>query len=290
MISECIKKYEVRGKKFTAEGSDDEDTDRYIEKHLDLNKNNHYWTLYSGVGEFYGRFGFKSIREMDWLIYEEEIQNSVPELEEYADGQVTILEVKDIPEINKYFTDPKYIPYVNDEVDALIRSTSPEGVSIQNFYLADGVVSSHYGKNYKYVGVRIAHPSIDKETFAIIATSIDTSGIAIHKLFTNLNASSDEQLLAKDLDYVIKFLRIAYYDYFVSRLPDELVKSVKFVVTNHDICTKDKETYDYIFKTLNKTWKLDTGNKDFLPMMKDWAKTGITDGVKWINNGFWCFG
>ena len=162
---------------------------------------------------------------------------------------------------------------------------------VHNFYIRDAVVSSYYGRSYKYVGLKIVHPEIGKQTFAIICGAIDYSGILIQKLFTDLSVESEgqAQLLNQDLAYVVEFLRQVHVaDY--SLLALDFITSIKLLVTTQDICTKDRQTHDYVLNRLRKYWRLDASNKDFLPMMKDWAKPGISDGVKWINNGFWCFG
>ncbi|MCB5942859.1 hypothetical protein LJB68_15135, partial [bacterium 210820-DFI.6.52] len=75
MIGETIKKYEIPGHKFAAPGSDNDEADVYIARHVRLDIYDYYWTLYSGVSELYAEFGFRSLREMNWLIYEEPVQD-----------------------------------------------------------------------------------------------------------------------------------------------------------------------------------------------------------------------
>ena len=298
LISECIKKYEIPGHKFEVIGSDNEDADAYIVQHIRPDTYNYYWTLYSGVSEFYAKFGFKSVPEMNWLIYEEPVMDRTlapaSELESHPDGrtQVTLLKTdSDLPGISQYFSDPACLSYVNADRSPLTRSTNPQYPTVHNFYIRDAVASSYYGRSYKYVGLKIVHPEIGKQTFAIICGAIDYSGILIQKLFTDLSAESEGQseLLTQDLAYVVKFLRHVHVsDYALPTLG--FITSIKLLVTTQDICTKDKQTHDYVVGRLLKDWRLDPSNKDFLPMMKDWGKPGISDGVKWINNGFWCFG
>lgn len=298
LVKECIKKYEVPGYKFQAVGSDNRDADAYISQHVHPLTYNYYWTLYSGVSEFYTRFGFESLPEMNWLIYEEPVsgKSGVPALDlgchPDSRAQVTPLETKsDLSNIGQYFSDPAYISYVNTDPSPLIRSTNLKSPMIHNFYTRDAVVSSYYKQNYKYIGLKIAHPTIGKQTFAIFCGAVDYSGILVQKLFTDLSVANGDQaqLLGQDLIYMLKFLRYVHIvDY--SLLALDFINSVKFLLTTQDIHTKDKETHDYVVGTLAKEWRLDTSNKEFLPMMKDWAKTGISNGVKWINNGFWCFG
>jgi hypothetical protein len=298
LVSECIKKYENPGNKFEAVDSDNDDADAYITQHLRLDTYNYYWTLYSGVSELYAKFGFKSVPEMNWLIYEEPvIDKTLPpraDLEDYPDGgtQVTLLKTDSaLSDINQYFSDPAYASYVNADVSPQTRSTNLQYPMVHNFYTRDAVVSSYYERSYKYIGLKINHLVSGKQTFVIICGAIDYSGILIQKLFTDLNVENEEQarLLVQDLAYVVKFLRhIHVADYSLLNL--DFITSIKLLVTTQDICTKDKQTHDYVVNTLLKDWRLDTSNKDFLPMMKDWAKHGISDGVKWINNGFWCFG
>jgi hypothetical protein len=298
MISEAIKKYEVPGHKFEAVGSDNEDADAFIVQHVRPDTYNYYWTLYSGVSDLYAKFGFKSLPEMNWLIYEEPVMDkAVPpasDLEPYPDGgtRVTLLTTdSDLSDINQYFSDPAYASYVNADASPLVRSTNLQHPMVHNFYTRDAVVSAYYGRSYKYVGLKIAHLAIGKQTFAIICGAIDYSGILVQKLFTDLSVENEAQaqLLVQDLAYVVKFLRHAHVaDYTLLTL--DFITSIKLLLTTQDICTKDRQTHDYVISTLRKHWRLDTSNKDFLPMMKDWAKPGISDGVKWINNGFWCFG
>ena len=104
LISECIKKYEIPGHKFEATNSDNEDADAYIAQYVRPNTYNYYWTLYSGISEFYAKFGFKSVPEMDWLVYEEPVMDKTLapafDLESYPDGrtQVTLLKTdSDLP-------------------------------------------------------------------------------------------------------------------------------------------------------------------------------------------------
>jgi hypothetical protein len=298
MVSECIKKYEVPGHKFEAVGSENEDAETYIAQHVRPDTYNYYWTLYSGVSELYAKFGFKSLPEMNWLIYDEPVMGKTlspaSDLESHTDGgtQVTLLTTNsDLSDINQYFSNPAYASYVNADASPLVRSTNLQHPMVHNFYTRDAVVSSYYGRSYKYVGLKIDHPEIGKLTFVIICGAIDYSGILIQKLFTDLSVESEDQaqLLAEDLAYVVKFLRHVHVtDY--SLLSLDFITSIKLLVTTQDICTKDRQTHDYVVSTLLKDWRLDISNKDFLPMMKDWAKPGISDGVKWINNGFWCFG
>jgi ribosomal protein S18 acetylase RimI-like enzyme len=298
LVSECIKKYEVPGYKFKAIGSDNEVAEAYIADHVRPDNYNYYWTLYSGVSELYAKFGFKSVPEMNWLIYEEPVSDkslvSASELEGYPNGetQVTLLKTgSDLSSINQYFSDPAYASYVNANASPLVRSTNLQNPMVHNFYTRDAVVSSYYARSYKYVGLKIFHPEIGKQTFAIICGAIDYSGILVQKLFTDLSVESEDQtqLLAQDLAYVVKFLRHVHVaDY--SLLALDFITSIKLLLTIQDIHTKDKETHDYVVSILIKDWRLDTSNKDFLPMMKDWAKPSVSNGVKWINNGFWCFG
>lgn len=298
LVSECIKKYEVPGHNFQAAGSDNEDADAYIAKHVRPDIYNYYWTLYSGVSDLYAKFGFRSLPEMNWLIYEEPVTDKtlIPasDLESYPDSstEVTLLKTdSDLSNINRYFSDPAYVSYVNADRSPLVRSTSLQHPMVHNFYTRDAVVSSYYRRSYKYVGLKITHPEIGKQTFAIICGAIDYSGILVQKLFTDLSVESDDQaqLLAQDLTYVVKFLRHVHVaDYLLLTL--DFITSIKLLLTTQDIHTKDKKTHDYVVSTLQKGWRLDTSNKDFLPMMKDWAKPGISEGVEWINNGFWCFG
>jgi hypothetical protein len=298
VVSECIKKYEAPGYKFEAVGSDNDDADAYIAQHVRADTYNYYWTLYSGVSELYAKFGFKSVPEMNWLIYEEPVMDKTlapaSDLESHPDGgtQVTLLKTdSDLSDINQYFSDPAYVSYVNADASPLVRSTNLQHPMVHNFYTRDAVVSSHYGQSYKYVGLKLAHLEISKQTFAIVCGAIDYSGILVQKLFTDLSVESEDQaqLLAQDLAYVVQFLRHVHVSDY-SLLSLDFITSIKLLITTQDICTKDRQTHDYVVSTLLKDWRMDTSNKDFLPMMKDWAKPGISDGVKWINNGFWCFG
>lgn len=299
LIGETIKKYEFPGHKFEAVGSDNEDADAYIVQHVLPDAYSYYWTLYSGISEFYAQFGFKSFPEMNWLIYEEPVADkalsSVFEPDTYPAGgtQVTLLKTdSDLSDINKYFSDPAYVSYVNDGASSsLVRSTNLQHPMVHNFYTRDAVVSAYYGRSYKYIGLKLAHQALNKETFAIICGAIDYSGILVQKLFTNLSVESENEahILTQDLAYVVKFLRHAHVaDY--SLLALDFITSIKLLVSVQDICTKDKQTHDFVVSSLQKDWRLDTSNKDFLPMMKDWGKPGVSDGLKWINNGFWCFG
>ncbi|KAH8696634.1 hypothetical protein BGW36DRAFT_381359 [Talaromyces proteolyticus] len=299
MIGETIEKYEIPGYKFGAVASDNEDADAYIAEHIRPDTYEYYWTLYSGVSEMYAKFGFKSVPEMNWLIYEEPVlDKSHPPpsgLEPYqgVGTQVTFLKTdSDLSNLNQYFSDPAYASYVNSDVSPMVRSTSLHHPMVHNFYARDAVASAYYGRSYNYVGLKIAHSGIGKQTFAIFSGALDYSGILVQKLFTDLRVDneSQRQLLVQDLAYVVKFLRHVHVaDY--SLLDRDFISSIKLMLTTQDICTKDRETHDYVISTLEKSnWRLDTSNSFFLPMMKDWAKPGITEGVKWINNGFWCFG
>lgn len=250
------------------------------------------------MSELYAKFGFKSVPEMNWLIYEEPVVDKTlgpaSNLESYPDDgtQVTLLKTDShLSDINQYFSNPAYSSFVDDDASPLVRSTSLHHPMVHNFYTRDAVVSSYYGRSYKYVGLKIAHPAIGKQMFAIICGAIDYSGILVQKLFTDLSVESEDeaQLLAKDLAYVVQFLRHVHVSDY-SLLSLDFITSIKLLITTQDICTKDRQTHEYVINTLLKDWRLDTSNKDFLPMMKDWAKPGISEGVKWINNGFWCFG
>jgi hypothetical protein len=300
MISQVIQKYELLGHKFAAPESDDADVEAYFSRNLHLDMYKYYWTLYSGVPGLYEKFGFQSVREMNWLIYEEPVADKTAppmcDLEPYSDNgtEVTFLTTEsDLTNVNQYFSDPAYASYVNSEApsSSLIRSTSLEYPMIHSFYIRDAVASRYYGRKYKYIGVKISHPHTGTETFAIVCGAIDYSGILIQKLFTNLQAKNDSErhLLAQDLAYVVKFLRhVNVMDYAL--LSRDFNGSIKLLITTHDICTKDETTHGFVMETLQKDWQLDTSHDVFLPMMKEWAQPGISEGVKWINNGFWCFG
>lgn len=298
MFSECIKKYEVPGHQFEAMGSDNEDADTFLAQNIDLKTYNYYWSLYSGVSELYSKFGFKSVPEMNWLIYKEPVDDKTikpitPLGSHPGPGSTTTFITTDfkLQDINQYFSKPEYASYANSTPPALARSTNLDSPTVGSFYIRDQVVSSYYGQSYKYAGIKIEHGSFKKQTFAIICGAIDYSGILVQKLFTNLTVDSDDekQALSQDLAYLVKFLRhVNVSDYCLLDL--DFVSSIKFLVTTQDICTKDSQTHEYIVNSLQKNWKLDVSNKDFLPMMKDWAKPGISEGVTWINNGFWCFG
>ncbi|CDK27159.1 unnamed protein product [Kuraishia capsulata CBS 1993] len=292
LISETIQKYESVGQhQFSGDKSENKDADQFIKENIDTSKYTYYWTLYSGVSDFYKRFGFEAIGEMDWLTFDEQDTGSlstIEEVKEYPGSEVILLGDEAKSTIGKYFEDPKYASYVNDTKNPLHRSTNFSVPMIGKFWIRDQVVCEYYDRRYSYVGLRILHHDIDKETFVIISGAAEYNGILVHKLFTNLSTSESETL-HKDLEQILKFLKLAYSDY--EMLKFDHIKSFKFMITTGDIHAKDAETKKTIVSILlGQNWILDTSNKSFLPMMKEFGQDGVRDGVKWINNGFWCFG
>ncbi|ODV95717.1 hypothetical protein PACTADRAFT_34267 [Pachysolen tannophilus NRRL Y-2460] len=301
MISECIKKYEIEGYEFECPLSDNDETDKYLNEYLLKGKYNYFWSLYSGVSEYYARFGFKSYPEMNWLIYEEPVPaekqhefNSLEnqELQEYPGVDLIPLKHGDISNITDFFSGQDYVSYINENDNGIFtRSTNLSSPTIHNFYVRDKTVSSYYDRSYKYIGLRIKDSTIGKETFVIFCGALDYSGLLLPKLFTNLNSEieTEREILAKDINYLLNFLKDSFQNY--SFLKFSHVNSIKLSITTADICTKDAKTTEFIMNQLiSSGWKLDTSNKNFLPMLKDFGKKGTNEDIKWINNGFWCFG
>ncbi|CUM65857.1 uncharacterized protein PRCAT00003506001 [Priceomyces carsonii] len=293
LISECIKKYETEGYHFLNKSSDNLECDKFLGENIRKKKYNYYWTLYSGVSDLYAKFGFESFPGMNWLTLNIQIKNiskSAADLsKEHRDLALLNITSDNVADIDRFIVYPKYLSYRDTENAKFQRSTSYESSLIRAFLNRDNTVYSNFGIHKRTIGLRILHPLLEKETFVIIGSNIDYSGVLVHKLFTDLSVTIEPEIVTQDLALIENYLKQTIFEYSFDLFIN--LEKIPISLSVQDIYTKDKETHNFIVQRLAKNeWAYDDSNKNFLPMMKDFGRNGVADEVEWINNGFWCFG